>query len=217
MRIVISQRVTTDPVHGEVRDSLAHDWAAWAHALLPGTALVPAPNRLTDAEEWLELIDPHALILSGGDDIGSSPIRDSTERRLLEWFRQRGFPVLGVCRGLQMLNAFFGGGLTTDLERHVGCSHAGSTHSVRLNDAFTAITSAERWDVNSFHNHGVLVDQVAAQLIPVAVADGGVVESLVHPDEPILAIQWHPERPNPGAELDRLLIPALMTTGRFWK
>ena len=63
-----------------------------------------------------------ALLLSGGNDLGDAPDRDSTELHLLEAARELEIPVLGICRGMQLMASFFGVGVE-ELSSHVGTRH----------------------------------------------------------------------------------------------
>lgn len=103
-------------------------------------------------------------------------------------------PVFGTCRGLQMINCYFGGSLRRELpEKHVG------EHAVCVKDVGML-------RVNSFHNQGVVSDGVAPELEAFAQTDSGVVEAVRHCSLPITAVQWHPERFNPAADFDQKLI-----------
>ena len=148
-----------------------------------------------------------ALILCGGSDIdpalygeamrGSESIdamRDETEWRLLSIYRER--PILGICRGLQVLNAYFGGTLHQDIPDHRAEKDSGAvevfhraltvpgTRAARLFGAETT--------VNSSHHQSV--DRLAEGFRVTMTAPDGTVEAIEHETKPILALQWHPER-----------------------
>jgi putative glutamine amidotransferase len=209
MRIAVSQRVVVDAHHGERRDALAQDWARWVAELDRRAVLVPIPNVLEAPAEWLDIIDPALVVLSGGNDVGSAPERDRTESALLELAATRRTPVLGVCRGLQIINRHLGGGITVGIAERTGHDHAGATHPVTLFGASSVV-------VNSFHDHGVLEDQVAPGLEIVGMGPGGVVEALRHESLPMAAVQWHPERQVDGAmatTFDEDLVRSLFRRG----
>jgi putative glutamine amidotransferase len=165
------------------------------------------PNVLADPAAFIRATGARGVLLTGGDDVvwrrsgagSEATVRDQTERRLLDYAAAVRLPVLGVCRGLQMINVYFGGELMRDLA-DVG-PHVAVHHAVDVDDwrERTIVT-------NSFHGQGVLRSGVATDLEPFAVARDGVVEGLRHRSLPIVAVQWHPERPNPSADYDAKLL-----------
>ncbi len=207
MRIAISQRVIETAEYPETRDGLSQEWGAFIRMLRPDAILLPVPNDQFSIEQWLTDISPDAVILSGGNDIGNAPERDSTEKKIIEWFLDAERPVLGVCRGLQILNSFYGGGVTRDIREETGEEHAGIHHEIRICDqTFSHAAKKDSLTVNSFHNQGVVENQLAQRLIPFAKTISGVVEGLFSSSEKVLAIQWHPERPSPSTEFDQAII-----------
>lgn len=217
-RIAITQRVVENDAYPERRDALAQDWIHWLRSVFPEANAVPVPNTLDDPAAWLEALDPKALILTGGNDWGEAPERDRTETVLVRSFRNRKHPILGVCRGLHVLNLACDGGLCTDIAARAGTSHVAVEHPVALSgEPFLAWAGAARITVNSYHDQGVLANHLADELRIFALAEGDVVEGCVHVSEPILALQWHPERPNPSESFDRRLITALFKEGAFWR
>jgi putative glutamine amidotransferase len=154
------------------RDALERSWAPFMAAAFPDAAWLPLPNTGDAGLATAWSLD--ALILTGGDDVGASACRDATERALLDHALAHGLPVFGVCRGLQLIQVYFGG----ELSRVEG--HAGTTHAV-----------GDR-EVNSYHHWGVHAP--AAPLEAFARAADGLVEGLRHPSLPLAAVQWHPER-----------------------
>ena len=213
MIIAVSMRVVSNDTYPETRDAISNDWVK----LLDQLPVTPVfvPNALSDPAAYLQDIGAKGLILTGGDNLAPLPYepgsnrvessRDRTENTLLSSAIERRLPVLGVCRGLQMVNVHFGGGLVRDLS-FTG-QHVNSKHSVKI----VSSPPWGNWDVeqivtNSYHNQGVLLSDLASELSAFAVASGDVVEGLCHPDLPLVAIQWHPERENPAAEQDQALL-----------
>lgn len=158
------------------------------------------------------------LFLTGGEDLDpqrygqkntglcSPPDlwRDSLEWSLCWQFVRQKKPVFGVCRGMQMINVFFGGTLTQDLQEDRGLAHPyHSIHSVeciegsQLEQLFGA-----SFLVNSYHHQAV--QTLGAGLISTAAAQGGeIVEALEHKTLPVLGVQWHPERMTGDQRMDR--------------
>jgi len=145
----------------------------------------------------------HGLLLPGGGDMepwrygqentasrALEPARDAKELELLEEFLRQGKPVLGICRGLQVINVFFGGTLLQDLEGHCAVGGQDRFHAVR--------TAAVPWGapvrdiVNSAHHQAV--DVLGDGLEAVQWAPDGTVEAVCHRSLPVWGVQWHPER-----------------------
>jgi len=193
-KILVTQRIADNPTYIERRDALAHAWAALfaAHDILP----ILVPNAGPDPAAYLSL-GVSGLLLTGGDNMGppgEPTVRDATELRLLAVALAQKLPVFGVCRGLQVINRHFGGHVDATLpEAHVG------EHDVTMDSGMVQ-------RVNSFHNQGVTVSGLSPDLRAFAQTSGGVIEALRHPSLPIIAVQWHPERPSPSSALDKALI-----------
>lgn len=217
MRLALTMRVVIDPRHGERRDALSHDWSEFVMAFWPDSCLLALPNQPSHVESWAEALAIHGAILSNGNDWGETPERDESERALVQWCRRHRRPILGVCRGLQAINVIFGGTIERDITSSTGESHAGITHRLALiSPLFAELAGGKSLAVNSFHNQGVVKNGLASELRAFALTAGQVVEGLYHPEEPILAIQWHPERPNPGTNVDEVLLRHFFTHGAFW-
>lgn len=207
-KVAITQRVVEHTGYRERRDALAQDWAHWLARTYPRATLLPVPNALHDVRTWLDVVTPDALILSGGNGWGEAPERDQTEQLILDWFRERRSPVLAACRGLQAVNVMLGGTITRDLASSRGTSHVAIDHEISLSHEYLpGDHPQEPVVVNSYHDDGVLVDQVAPTL-HVFARSGDVVEGLTHAAEDILAIQWHPERAHPASAFTDQLIRA---------
>jgi len=178
---------------GEVRDALADDWGRLMQQVLPGVRWLPVPNL--GAKNGVEFAQHWALdglVLSGGEDVGSSARRDSTERALLAWFRDRRLPVLAVCRGFQLLWTELGGTLQA-IESHAGVRHGlrpvpGSAAGIGAGTLIPA-------QVGSYHRWGAAASPPLAQGVEVLAHDeDGRVEAFRVRAEPTFAVMWHPER-----------------------
>jgi len=156
------------------------------------------------------------LILSGGGDIdparfeqencGSEhidPIRDEAELALLEAFVRAGKPVLGICRGHQVIAVWAGGSLIQDLgaknRTHRG-EHGDKTHLVTGVSGVLRGLYGSEFTVNSSHHQGVA--QPGRDMVVTAVSPDGVVEAMEHECLPIWSVQFHPERMNTPATAD---------------
>lgn len=163
----------------------------------PCAAYLPRPDLSYDG-----------LILAGGGDVepslfgrkncGSRNIdlcRDKAELALLDSFAAAGKPVLGICRGHQVVNVWAGGGIVQDLgEGNILHQWEGSDkiHPVfACEGALRALYGVRFW-VNSAHHQGV--GPVGKGLRVTARAEDGVIEAMEHERLPIWTTQFHPER-----------------------
>lgn len=213
-RIGLTQRVA-DSIGGHEHDCLDTRWADTLLAL--GYVAVPLPNFEASVEDTHQILDGfnlHGLILTGGNDLvglgpavgsAASPRRDAFERIAIGWVREKGIPLLAVCRGFQHLNKVLGGGLSKNSE------HAGRDHkNFRIARATKAsVEFPDEFSVNSYHNFVIPNDELADELVPLVADKAGCIEAAEHFSEPILGMMWHPERPNPAAHIDYRLLKSL--------
>jgi gamma-glutamyl-gamma-aminobutyrate hydrolase PuuD len=207
-KVMLTARMDTVERTGEVRDAVDTMLSEFLASL--GLEVIIVPNHLRNFRRLLASFKPDAIVLSGGNDVGSAPSRDAVERAAVRWSRLHRKPLLGVCRGLQLINVAFGGKLAKNLARK-GPDHAGTRHAVRILETFPlAAWRGRTIEVNSYHNHGVKPDGLAPRLIAMALSPDGLVEALRHTDLPIYAVQWHPEREGAPRGLDKALFKAAL-------
>ncbi|MGR3467962.1 MAG: gamma-glutamyl-gamma-aminobutyrate hydrolase family protein [Shimia sp.] len=181
-RIAISQRSDlSPPPSSERRDGADRRLMSFVTAL--GCLPFPVPNVLSHdlLDAWLTTLDPAGIVLSGGNDIGTDPPRDATESALIAWTRARGRPLLGICRGLQML-CHEGGVALEAVSGHVATRHA--------------LSPPIREGVNSFHAMAP-VDVPPGWTVRARAAGDGMIEAMAHETLPWEAWMWHPERDDP--------------------
>jgi putative glutamine amidotransferase len=205
-------------------------WGVWnqAAALLPfayidaiqaagGLAVMipPDPALIDDPDEMLDRVD--ALILAGGNDIdpasygaeahpatnGIVPSRDQVELALTRRAVERDMPVLGICRGMQLLNVAMGGTLLQHLpdtlgheeHRRVPGSFVGSDHGVRLEAGSLAARATGEEQHNTKSHHHQAVDAIGAGLTVTGLsAVDELPEAIEASDRQfVLGVQWHPE------------------------
>lgn len=146
-----------------------------------------------------------ALLLPGGGDMepwrygqvntasrNLEPDRDAAELALLEFFTTQKKPVLGICRGHQTINAFFGGTLIQDLPGHNAANGIDRLHFVKSAPSLLRTLYGEQSIVNSAHHQAV--DRLGSGLQAMQWAPDGTVEALQHRVLSVWGIQWHPER-----------------------
>lgn len=191
--IAVTQRVDIIDAYGERRDGLDQRWTDMLAAC--GLVALPMPNQPTMALALVEAVRPAGVLLTGGNDLaaygGNALERDHTETALVAWARRLGLPVLGVCRGMQLL-LWQAGATLDEVTGHVACRHG------------VSLTDGSRRTVNSFHRWAVrrLPEDWTAE----AIGDDGVIESARHRSESLLGLMWHPERDDPFVSNDLNLI-----------
>ncbi len=182
--VVISQRVDQIADRNERRDAL--DQRLVEFLLAAGYLPVPLPNVLGDgASEWLTAIQPKAIVLSGGNDIGLCFTRDATERAILVYAKNNKLPVLGICRGMQMMAHWSG----AELKSVTG--HIKSRHS--LSGSITG-------EVNSYHAFSLARCPEGFEVL--ARSEDGQIEAIRHRWLPWEGWMWHPEREGDFAAYD---------------
>lgn len=166
------------------------------------------------------------VIFAGGEDFdpsiyGSnayelvenySTEQDMSDLELLSLAIEENKPVLGICRGMQLINIYYGGSLYEDLPSQFAgnISHRGEEntfiyHNVSFNENsrfYYKLDGVVVREVNSYHHEGIR--DLAYGLLPTAFSDDGLVEAIENPyyDSFMIGVQWHPEYN--GASLDDL-------------
>lgn len=203
MRIAITQRVERVASYGERRDCLDQQWAVFMESL--DLLALPVPNHLHSPARWLEALEVDGLLLTGGNDLAGlpgasnmAPERDQTEMALLTAASERQMPVLGVCRGMQVINQWLGGTLEP-VTGHTAVRHP-------LNGRPTEPLFEAFRDVNSFHDWGITPGGLAETLEAQLYSDDGCVEAFIHKSLPWAGIMWHPEREAPFCGPDRAIV-----------
>jgi putative glutamine amidotransferase len=193
-----------DPRRRELALGFAYLKAVERAGGLP-VVLAPLAPGVTDA--LLDRLD--GLCLSGGPDITPStygaaphaelgptePALDRFELHLARRARLQGIPVLGICRGMQLLNVSRGGTLHQHLPDHRQPGAADlPAHGVKILDGSNLhrLVGSAALEVNSFHHQGI--DRLGAGLRPVAWSPDGVIEAVEVPaGEFVVGVQWHAE------------------------
>lgn len=195
-------------------DSKFHFYTSWLEREeVPYVVLDWEKNNFDDIK------DCSSLILTGGVDIfpefyndwedGKNredyiPARDGFEFKLFDYALQNNFPVLGICRGLQLINCRLNGSLINDIETIRGISHRKITptedriHPVKImpGSLLQEITGKDDGDINSSHHQAI--DRLGEGLMINSKANDGIIEGIEWAEKDgkafLLAVQWHPER-----------------------
>lgn len=180
-RVLITQRVDVSQPYGERRDALDQRWYGFLNAV--GVEAIALPNDEVMARTLLAGQTFQGVILSGGNDLaslgGDAPERDRVEQMVLDMACAQKFPVIGVCRGMQLIAEYFASTLGKVT------NHAGTRHSILFENGISR-------EVNSYHHYAVT--HMGDSLHVTAHAPDGVVEAFQHEHDSILAMMWHPER-----------------------
>ncbi|MEV0118024.1 gamma-glutamyl-gamma-aminobutyrate hydrolase family protein [Streptomyces sp. NPDC050844] len=194
-------------------------WRVWEldAALLPagyprlvqaagGSAAMLPPDDPSYAAEVVARVD--GVVIAGGPDVepvryGAEPEehtgppareRDAWELALIEAALASGTPLLGICRGMQLLNVALGGTLTQHMEGHVEAIGVFGTHEVKPvpDTLYASIVPEASTDVPTYHHQAVA--RLGRDLVVSAHADDGTVEAVELPGSAwALGVQWHPE------------------------
>lgn len=191
MKILISQRESFNQ-YGDLIDSLEANYIEYFTRI--GCTSYPVSNFLNDLDTIFEC-NWDAIVLTGGGilkkDVYNYSVkgyyqehRDKIENKLIAFANLSQIPILGICRGMQKLNTYFGGTISNfdklKEERTVGIEH-------RVNLANTGFY------VNNFHSNGIFPKDIGSGFKTLAMDDENcVIEAIV--GKMMLGIQWHPER-----------------------
>jgi len=178
-----------------------------------------ATDMWADPDQLVARVD--ALVINGGVDVDAGRYgairhpssdapqsrRDGFELGLIAAAQERGLPIVGICRGLHLLNVARGGTLhqhlpdVTDLVHYVTDPYDRPAHEIAIEPGSrVAAALGRRAAVNSVHHQGV--DRLGSGLAVSARAPDGTIEAIEDPDRPLIGVQWHPEflvgRPAPS-------------------
>jgi len=197
-RIAITQRVEVISSNGERRDALDQRWLPFLQ--LANLMPVLVPNNMYVVQQLIDEAAFDGVLLTGGNTLtrygGEAPERDEIESALIEFAYIKNLPLLGICRGMQMIQDYFNN-LLYEVPNHVA-----TRHKLVVNDGhrITRILSGYQ-DVNSFHNFGAY--EVNGDLLQAAHSEDGVVMAVEHKQKNIFGVMWHSERESPYTENDK--------------
>jgi putative glutamine amidotransferase len=227
--ILITQRASKDK-YGCNIDFLEYSYINYLEKF--NIRLIVIPNSTTYLEKYFDL-NIQGIILTGGNDVNpglygeknkkSSDIsndRDRCEKKILAIAVEKRIPLLGICRGLQFSNVFFGGKINQDLHQKCGDKHLPARdHPVILKEnTLIGYLKSQEVLVNSYHNQAVFPEDLSSELKTFAFEKkSGLIEGIYHPQLPLAAVQWHPERETAVKLIDKLLIESFLERKLFWE
>lgn len=182
-----------------------------------GTTVIRLSHHTNNFKE-IEKCD--GILLTGGEDVHPrfydkkeyleychevDEKRDEFEWKVLEYAESNKLPLLGICRGLQMANVFFGGTLLPDIPsfgkfNHSKLEEIDRYHIVQVdpNSDLQKIVDVSNGEINSAHHQSV--DLIGKGLVSNAISPDGVIEGLERKNKEdqafLMLVQWHPERMN---------------------
>lgn len=188
--IAITLRLIENDSYPETRNALDVRFST----LFDELGFLPLPLlTYTDFSTYLRKFPVDGVVLSGGNDLASvrpskiSTDRDQFERGVLELAISSNIPVLGICRGMQLIAEYFGSTLKP-VDNHVATQHIISPEKdTEYNELLAAMGQT-----NSYHDYGI--DRVGDEIMVLARSDDGEIEAVSHRKHRVLGHMWHPER-----------------------
>ncbi len=180
---------------------------AYSHAITAAGGIPITPLGPCMEDRYCEMAD--GLLLTGGSNIhsgryntpfidqdasyGISYHRDNIEFDLFKAFFEAGKPIMGICRGNQLINVALGGTLVQDLMKVKGTEHSdGSSQQINAEpDSILEKLYGKEFQANTFHRQAI--DKLGAGLKITAYAQDGIPEALEHETKPVFSVQFRPE------------------------
>jgi len=196
--ILVTQRVTQMEGINERRDALDIKWSEFLFQC--GYMPIILPNAPELARHYIKHFRFDGILLTGGNDLaaygGDAPERDELETLLIKYAIKHNIPLIGVCRGMQMIQHYAG----VKLKRAEG--HIRQRHTLVINGDIKNVDEINRdeIEVNSYHNF--TADEMNDKIETLAKASDGSVEAIRLTGKEIYGIMWHPERERPFSGWD---------------
>lgn len=194
LKIGITMRITESSDYYELRNSIAVDWIDFLNLHFSEYDLILLPNSNFNIIDYLKSLGINCFFLVGGEDIGSHEIRDNTELKICKYAHENNLPVIGICRGLQILTHYFGGEIVKG-DIQFSREHLATRHKIRLKNKIE--------EVNSYHSNTIKNLPKNFNIIAKDINDDSI-EAASY--ENFLGLMWHPERENNIPEWQILLI-----------
>lgn len=174
---------------------------------------IPVMTLAGDAEDYAEIAD--GIVFTGGRQdilpslygdenrkaLGCDPELDEFERKLFDAFYKKKKPILGICRGHQLVNVVLGGTMIQDIPDEIPqrSAHLGEeignipVHPVKVTPG-SLLHSLFGGEIKTNSHHHQAVKDCGKGLIVSGITDDGVIEAIEHESLPVFGVQWHPER-----------------------
>lgn len=178
-------------------DFIDHYWLDYFEKKNINYYLVPNKKKLSKKK----IKEINLLIIPGGNDVSNvlktSKIRNIIEKNLIKICFKKKIPILGICRGAQLLNKSFGGKISK-IKKHMRTRH---------NIFFTnrEIIKKNFLNVNSFHNDGIKKNDLSKSFKVLASDKHNNIEMFISNNKKIIGTMWHPEREKTTQLLDSLI------------
>jgi len=187
-KILVTQRVVNQNNVDERRDALDNKWSEFLCEC--GILPIILPNTPKLGEHYIKNISFVGILLTGGNDLasygGDAPKRDELEFLLLDYSVKHNIPLIGVCRGMQMILNYLG----IPLKRIGG--HIRKRHNISIKGI--------ELDVNSYHEFSAT--EANEHICVLARSEDDSIEAVKMKNKETYGIMWHPEREMPFSSWD---------------
>lgn len=180
--IIIGISSDIKSIYNEERDTLSLKWYDFLSKFFSNFILVPIINNHKNSKKIINKLKFDLFLLTGGNNINSYKNRDLVEKFIIRVAIKKNIPIVGICRGMQLLNLYFKG---KNLKQKKP-DHVNKKHEIYYKN--------KKILVNSFHNYVIKSINMSKKLILIASAKDKTVEAFKHKKNFIYGIMWHPER-----------------------
>ena len=181
-KILITQRHERIGKFNELRDNIDIRYSKMIENI--GMTPILMPNSLENIPKYLDQIKPNGILLTSGGNPKFKDQRNLIEIKLIKYSLEKKLPLVGICRGAQVLNIFFGGKITR-VKNHVRKNHI----------IYGKILGKKKKIlVNSYHDFGIYSKILGNHLDVLANANDNTIECFKHKKNKLMGIMWHPER-----------------------
>jgi len=193
-KIFITQRLDKIGKHNELRDNLDNRFTFFFNKIKMLPIIIP--NNLGSVKILLKKIKPNGIVLSPGGDPLKKDERLIQENFLINYAKTNKIPILGICRGAQIINIFFKGKISK-INNHVRKKHKLSGQIIPPKSSIKSYC---------FHSQGIKIKNLSKKLKILAQTKDGSIECFKHSNYKIMGIMWHPERMRKFRKFDMKII-----------